>query len=313
MDDTPEAKLARMAARQHAVFTPVHARAAGFTDAQIKLRLASGLWNVVHQVAYRVAGAPSTWEGDLLAACWAGGFRAVASHRSAAALHGLAGGRRSFVEITCPRWRRAQHRGLIVHETKAFEPVELTVVDHIPVTKPELTLLHLAAVRHASIVEMALDGAERRGLVTRASIEAMLGRQGRPGRNGAGVLRALVGGRSHRRRTPESEMETRLIQVLRRNGFPEPEPQYEIRSGARFVARVDAAYPQWRVAIEYESAEHHTGRIALERDSARRNKVWAAGWFPVTATKADVDAGGAALCSAVGAARDAALASMRPL
>ena len=35
---------------------------------------------------------------------------------------------------------------------------------------------------------------------------------------------------------------------------------------------VDFSYVDERVAIEYESYEHHTGKLALERDSARGNQ-----------------------------------------
>lgn len=303
---SPEAALAALAAAQHAIFSRAHALAVGFTPAQIKRHLQTGAWVVVHQVAYRVAGAPVTWEGDLLAACWAGGFRAVASHRSAAALWGLPGGRRHPAEITCPRWRRAQHDGLAVHESKALQRAETEFVRGIPITKPELTLLHLAAVCHVSIVEMALDAAEKRELVSRRSVEALLQRQGKPGRNGAGVVRELLAGRTFGRRPTESAMETRMIQVLRRNGFPEPVPQYEIYSGREFVARVDAAYPQWRIAIEYDSDEYHAGRLAHRRDNARRTKIAAAGWFPIAATYEDIKVGGATMCAAIRAARNRA-------
>src|ERR687898_3063044 len=115
--------LARFAAEHHAVFTTAHAALCGFTEAQIVYRKESRRWLHQHLGAYYMAGAPPSWKGDLLAACWAGGFRAVASHRSAAALWNLAGGRRSMQEITCPRWRRARHAGLVVHETKAFDSV----------------------------------------------------------------------------------------------------------------------------------------------------------------------------------------------
>jgi very-short-patch-repair endonuclease len=54
------------------------------------------------------------------------------------------------------------------------------------------------------------------------------------------------------------------------------------------VARVDFAYPDLKIAIEYDSYEHHTGKAALDRDGARRNAVVAAGWLPVTATAADI-------------------------
>jgi predicted transcriptional regulator of viral defense system len=295
--------LARFAAEHHAVFTTAHARLIGFTTQQIARRKAGGRWLHQHLVAYYVAGAPPSWKGDLLAACWAGGFRAVASHRSAAALWALAGGRRSIQEITCPRWRRARHDGLVVHESKAFDPVDAMVIDGIPVTTPERTLLDLGAVCHESVVEMALDAAEKRELVTKESLRAIVKRLGRSGRNGVGTLRRVLDSHDPDRKPAESEMETLLVQVLRRHGFPEPVTQYEIRCAGRFVARVDAAYPQWRIAIEYDSYEYHAGRKAHARDNARRTKIAAAGWLPVAATAEDLRAGGPSLCAAIRANR----------
>ena len=303
VERSADERLLAFAAEHHAVFRGTHARLCGLTDRQISGRIALGLWLRVYEDSYVAAGAPLTWKGALLAACWAGGFRAAASHRSAAALWGLAGGRRSIVEITCPRWRRAKQQQLVVHETKALEGIDIAQVEGIPVTTPERTLLDLGAVCHESVVEMALDGAEHRGLVTRESVEATLDRLGKRGRNGAGTLRRLLDAHDSDRRTPESEMETMLIQCLRRNGWPEPVPQYEIRNGGVFVARVDAAYPQWRVAVEYQSDEHHSGRRASERDNDRRLRIIAAGWVPVEATLPDVRNGGGRLCAALRAAR----------
>jgi predicted transcriptional regulator of viral defense system len=295
--------LAAFAAERFSVFTLDHARDTGFSSKEREHRLATGQWLVLYEDVYLVAGASRSWKGDLLAACWAGGFRAVASHRSAAALWDLAGGRRSIQEITCPRWRRARHDGLVVHESKAFDPMDTVVIDGIPVTTPERTLLDLGAVCHESVVEMALDAAEKRELVTLDSVRATVARLGRSGRNGVGTLRRLLDAHSPDRKPTDSEMETLLLQVLRRKGFPEPVTQYEIRCAGRFIAQVDAAYPDWHIAIEYDSYKHHTGRKAIDRDSERRNKLISVGWVPVTATHADLCEGAPKLCAAIRGAR----------
>ncbi len=206
-------------------------------------------------------------------------------------------------EITCPRWRRARHAGLVVHETKAFDSVDAMVIEGIPVTTPERTLLDLGAVCHVSIVEMALDAAEKRALVTLDSVRAAVRRLGRSGRNGVGTLRRLLDARSPDRKPTESEMETLMLQVIRRNGLPEPVTQFEIRRAGRFVARVDAAYPEWHIAIEYDSYEYHAGPKARDKDNARRNLIVGAGWLPVSATAEDLRAGGAVLCAAIWANR----------
>jgi very-short-patch-repair endonuclease len=88
---------------------------------------------------------------------------------------------------------------------------------------------------------------------------------------------------------PESEPERLLAIALVARGLPEPELQHVVRDlDGAFVARADLAYPDERILIEYESFEHHTGKVALLRDSARRNAVTSVGYRVLTATAADV-------------------------
>jgi hypothetical protein len=140
------AAIAAFAADHYGVLTLAHGHRLGLTRRQIDELVEPGQWLHRYENVYLVASTPRSWKGNLLAACWAGGFRAVASHRSAAALWGLAGGRRNLVEITCPRWRRARHDGVVVHETKVLGGPDITLLDKIPSTTPEVTLLGLAAV-----------------------------------------------------------------------------------------------------------------------------------------------------------------------
>src|SRR5256885_8992676 len=100
----------------------------------------------MYQSVYRVAGCPASWEQNLLAACWAGGERSIVSHRAAAALWQLPCGV-ELLEITAPRGRRSRHNGVIAHESKRFDPLDITVVKGaIPVTRPARTFLDLCAL-----------------------------------------------------------------------------------------------------------------------------------------------------------------------
>lgn len=294
-----EARLAAIAAMHHGVFTTDHARQAGFSPDEIHRRLAAGVWVDVHRGVYRSASLPLPWQGKLLAACWAGGFRAYASHRSAAAMWQLPGGRQDLIEITCPRWRRARHPTLVTHETKAFHRIDIRLETNVPVTTPARTLLDLGAVCSPTIVELAADRALNRGLTTREEIDRVLMRLGRSGRNGAGVLRSIVRRRGSTLGKPESPMETRVLQVLRRAGLPAPELQYEIRENGHLIARADAAYPQWRIAIEYDSDEFHTGVEQRRHDSTRRNALLRADWLQITAHADDVYDGGRDLVATI--------------
>lgn len=299
VDMDADTVLAEHAAEHHGVFRGRHALMAGLSKRRIAQRIADQRWRKLYRDVYRVNGAPPTWEGDLLGACWAGGFRAVASHRSAAELHGLPGRRRDFVEITCPRWRRAQHGGVIVHETVAMDPMDLTVVNGIAVTTPARTLFDLGGVYRIRMVELALENSLRRGLTTEDELRATVKRLSRSGRPGGPTLRTLLDARDPGRRPTESEMESRLLQALRAHGLPEPVVQYEIWQGTAFVGRVDAAYPDAKIAIEYDSDEFHTGRTATRRDRARRHRLITAGWLPVDVGPVDLRQGGTSACAAI--------------
>jgi hypothetical protein len=196
-----------------------------------------------------------------------------------------------------------------VHESKAIAAIDCGVVDGIPVSSVPRTLLDLGAVCSRITVEMAVDNALRRELVSTSELRQTLKRLGRSGRNGTGVLRSILDERCGRGPT-ESERETLLLAVLRKNGLPPPVVQFEVRDGGVFVARPDVAYPDVKIAIEYESYEHHTGKLALVRDSARRNRLVAAGWIVITATAADLQVGGHELCRAIRAALAARRATL---
>jgi very-short-patch-repair endonuclease len=188
----------------------------------------------------------------------------------------------------CPQWRRARHDGLVVHETDAYDRVDTVMVEGIVCTGIARTLLDLGAVVPPTVVEHALDRALHAQLVTIPELEALLRRTGRRGRNGTGVLRALVATRVPDRNA-ESPQERRMARMLVAAGLPEPVLQYEIRDEqGLFVARVDAAYPQWRIAVEYDSDQFHSGALDHARDNDRRNALLRVAWDVVTVRRADL-------------------------
>ena len=69
-------------------------------------------------------------------------------------------------------------------------------------------------------------------------------------------------------------METKMKQLLRRHGLPAPEFQYvdpPITASSSLVSTLHI--PELRIAIEYDSYEHHTGKLAIVRDNDRRNQL----------------------------------------
>jgi hypothetical protein len=286
------------------VFDLRAARRHGVDGGDLKFAIRQGEVVRIHRGVYRFAAAPPTWEGDQLAACWAAGPRGFTSHRAAAEIHEVPAGNRLAVVITCPRWRRAHHDGIVVHECTTWYSTDVVTVDGIPVASPALTLLQLASTVPRPVLEMSFENVLRRRLATVGEIDALLRRYARRGRPGVRRLRDLVRSRSVVTVPTDSERETELLQVIRPYGLPEPVRQHPVRFGGVVIATVDLAYPDARIAIEYDSDEFHTGRVATAKDSERRHRMIAAGWLPVTAVSSDVRTGGALFARALRAALD---------
>ncbi|HEX9712877.1 MAG TPA: type IV toxin-antitoxin system AbiEi family antitoxin domain-containing protein [Actinomycetota bacterium] len=277
--------MARLAERQHGVFTRAQLRELGATRGFIDHRLEVGRWERCASGVFRLAGVPPSWRQSLLAACLAWGDGAVASHRAAAALPRLAGFEPGPIELTVPR-RRDRIAPGIVHRN-ALPAGDVTIVEAIPVTVPARTLIDIAAVASRDAVEEALDDALRRRLVSIARMRWHV-RGDQRGRPGIAVMRALLEARAPSDPPPESVLESRLLRVLRRARLPEPLPQYRIRSGGRTVAVVDFAFPDARLAIEADSYRWHSGRMPWEHDLARRNALTLLGWRVIHVTWRDL-------------------------
>ena len=273
--------LMALAAGQHGVFSRDQAVVLGALPGQIERRLASGEWVEVDLRVYRHAASPLTWEGRLMAACLA--CEGVASHRGAARLHGVLDF--PIVEVTTWRNRYFRKTPAQVHWLTDLDPdLDVTHIDGIPATNPCRTLIDLGAVCPVSRVEIALERALSRQLVTIPPLLERLDQLSRRGRSGVGRMRKVLAARGIGSRGADSNPEVRLVQILRRAGFPEPVKQYELEVGGRKVV-IDLAYPPEKIALEYNGIDPHSGLRALEKDNAKSNLIVLAGWILVQYTK----------------------------
>lgn len=297
--------VATRARQQHGLITLAQLDELGITRRQRQWRLRTGRWESPYTGVYRIAGIPPSWRCELLAACLAGG--GVASHRSAAALWDLPGAHHTRVELIAARWERAQHARLVVHESLLLDDIDKDVVDGIPTTTIERTVFDLCRVCPEVVVDMAIDRAFARGRITHDRLVATEARLATRGRPGAAKFHRIVARRSDGASAPESAAERQLARALVDQGLPEPEVQFVVRdTDGQLVARCDLAYPQWRIVIEYDSVQEHTGRSALLRDSARRNAITALGFTPIVATVDDLRNRAARLASVIRQIRDRA-------
>jgi very-short-patch-repair endonuclease len=255
---------------------------------QIERRLRVGALERVREGVYRVAGAPPTWLQSLLGACLAAGADAHASHHAAAQLWGFERFFPDGLEITIPTRRRVRLAGVRVHNTELPTAADITRQHGIPVSSPARTLRDLTAVVPSWVVEHAVDEALSRKLTSLAQLRRVAEPlQGR-GRSRCTVMRDILDRRSEAVEPGESPQEHRLARLLVREGLPRPVQQHQVRLGSRTV-RIDLAYPDARVAIEYDGWEFHSTRSAFDADRARANDLVLLGWDVLRFTSASSD------------------------
>jgi len=287
---TPDRVLGRRAAGQRGLITRQQALAGGCSSTMIGQRLSSGRWHRLGAGVYRVDGAPITWHQRAP--------DAVISHRSAAVLHGISGFRPGPMHLTVPAGRSARNPLGRVHRSEVLPEGDVTRLEGIPVTRPARSLIDLASVVGRDALEEAVDDVPCRRLVSLAELVSrttdLAGRRGT-----ASLARILEAWDSSP--LPDGVAEMRVVRRLLAHGLPRPTPQQRITVAGNFIARVDLAYPEERLAIELDSFRWHAGRRHFRNDRQRGNRIAAAGWQVLRVTPDDIDAGGDELCRTVAA------------
>ena len=216
----------------------------------------------------------------MLAACLAAGVGAVASHRAAARIWKLTEPSNDVVEISVPRSNGPRPRGTIVHRSGDLLSEQITVRKHIPVTNPLRTMVDLGAVLSPEAVEDALDaGLAWPSLFSVAAVEATLNELAGRGRSGSGVLRKVLEERALGDAVSDSKLERRMANLLKRAGLPAAAFHYVVCTPAGvFLAEVDFAYPDIKLAIEVDGFGVHGTPGAMAKDFVRQNGLVPFGW-----------------------------------
>jgi hypothetical protein len=286
---TPDQSADRLSARQHGLIVRGQALAAGLTARQIDRRLGSGRWRVAGRGVYAVAGVPVDWRQAALAACLSRPDRAVASHLTAAALHGLTRPP-TTPHITVPPTAAGRSPTSIVHRAP-LDRLDVVRADGIPCTSVARTLIDCAAVmgerRLGDLVDAALCARlSHRNVVMEAIARSSPGR----GRKGVAALRQLIEAWSPAI-VPGSVAEMRLRRQIVGWGFPPPEAQIEILAvDGTFVGRIDVGWREVRFGLEYDADETHAPP-RWQRDERRHPRYESAGWDVRRIDKHDLRAG----------------------
>jgi hypothetical protein len=162
---------------------------------------------------------------------------------------------------------------------------DVLLVEGLPVTNIVRTFFDLGGLlkfRQWDAIGESLVIAENMEL---ASFEEMTGRLARRGKPGSRHAHKFLEARAGHDPTA-SVLERRGRDVLSGGGLPAPHPQYPIPW--RPERRFDDAYPEARVAIEWDSRAWHQQRAAMDEDRRRDREAAAHRWVLVRFTWDDV-------------------------
>lgn len=260
------------------------ARCAGPDDAAVSHLVRRGAGRRLHRGVFwtRPEDGPPSLRTRLAAARLAAGYGlapdGVVAGRSACEVWRLPllGRTPGPIELVVVGAHRRARPGLRI--LRAELPVTDVARRHgFPVTTARRTVRDAATGRSFADALVLADAALHLRLVSADDLRQLTG-LGRP----AARAMAAADGRA------ESPFESRVRAELISARLPPPALQHVLADGDRFLARVDVAWPEQRVAVEADGASVHASADALRADLRRQNLIVAARWQVLRFTWADL-------------------------
>jgi len=170
--------------------------------------------------------------------------------------------------------------GVVVHRR---DGAPLIRVSGRPTTSPAWKAVEVARTLRRPRALATLDAALRSGHCSPAELSrAVMAQRGRRGVVKVRQLLPLANGRA----ASPMESEARLVMID--GGLPSPVLQHEVVDARGRLRRLDFAWPEHRVAAEYDSGEWHVGMEALRRDREKLAALQDLGWLVVPIVADDV-------------------------
>lgn len=263
------------------------AYAGGISRHLLDDRVDAGVLVVVHEGVLRHAAVPMTHDMRLLAAVLAAGPDAVLSHRAAAALHGFPDVRRVRPEVTTPHTDLPLLHGVDVHRAVRLRPFERTVVRGIPVTAKGKTALDYCALTPFHIAQEVIAQAVVMKVLAPEAIVTTLERSTGRGVRGTTTLRG-VGLTLDELRDLESVLELHGAQQIELARVPPPVRQHELVCSDGRAVRLDLAWPELRVGLDWDGKRWHGTPARKRRTRERHESIVASDWAHLQYGWADV-------------------------
>jgi hypothetical protein len=261
-----------MARRQHGVVTRGDLLGLGFSSKAIRHRLAVGRLHPMMRGVYCVGWPPPDRKQWWMAAVLACGEWACLSHRSAAALWGIAEEPPGRTDVSVRGHCDLRRPGVCVRVRCRLAPTCVTERHRIPVTVPAQTLLDLATELSLKRLERAVNEADKRDLIDPESLRSAI--DGYASQPGVRPLRDLLDRQTFR--LSDTELEVLFRPIAAAAGLPTPLTK-EMVNGYE----VDFFWPALGLVVETDGWRYHRTPATQTRDALRDQTHTASGLTPL--------------------------------
>ncbi|MEU4742228.1 DUF559 domain-containing protein [Actinosynnema sp. NPDC023658] len=213
---------------------------------------------------------------------------AVLTSHTAVWLHGCTAAETNRIHILLAHDRRLRPRPDVAVHYNQYDPADVVEVEGLCTLALDCALADLLCrARHRSTALACADQAlgalpppQRAELKADLTMRIATRRDYRGKRQGVFLLDLATG-------LPESPAESTLLLIIAEAGLPLPEPQYSIRDlDGREIWRLDFAWPEARVALEYDGYAAHVDKAQADR--ARDEDLRRRGWKVLRAGASDL-------------------------
>jgi very-short-patch-repair endonuclease len=269
-------EVVAVANAQHGAVSLEQLVSLGMTERTIRRWVASRWLQRLHQGVYAVGHVALRPEGRWMSAVLACGAAAVLSHRSGAALRGLAEASGTRIDVTV-RGRNGRSRpGIRVHSGDRLHPDEIGTVKGIPCTTVGRTILDLAGMLDRRGLEQVCERAVRMNAFDLYELTRLRVRH--RGRRGVARLGVVLEEWDDDLVRARSELEVLFLRMIIEADIERPLVNRPIDVGGR-VFEVDFHWPEARLIVETDGKAFHDNPLARKRDAERDRALARAGWL----------------------------------
>lgn len=278
-----DAQINQLAALQGGVVTRTQASKLGLSDDQIRRRLRIGRWRTNGRGVYRLFEDHEPF-ADVRSAI-AVLPDAVVSHFSAAAFHRFDRIPDGPSSVTVHSRTTHTFPNVTVFRCHDLLDHHVQRIHGTPVTSPSRTVVDLAGVITIGQLGILVDSAQSATNIGLEEVQDVLEDVARRGKPGVSNLRKVLAERIGEPRSG-SILERRGIRLLASADLRGFEVEFPTPWNSR--RRFDLAFPDDRLAIEWDSRRWHAIEAAFEDDRSRDRAAVVHGWRVLRFTWADV-------------------------